>query len=72
MHSSLIGNVKHPHHVYPPLALKYVEALIHKKGGYETKLIDTWFPMQEDGRYLPFYLHNPKVFRQLSRVTGIL
>ncbi len=52
MQSSMIGHVKHPQHVYPPLALKYVEALIHRKGGYETKLIDTWLSMQEDGNLI--------------------
>lgn len=42
MRSQLIKNVKHPHHVYPPLTLKYMEALLRQEGGYEVKLIDTW------------------------------
>ncbi|MBW2056590.1 MAG: radical SAM protein [Deltaproteobacteria bacterium] len=46
MHSPLIGKVKHPHHVYPPLPLKYMEALLRRDGGYEVKLIDSWLPSE--------------------------
>ena len=42
MRSQLIGEVKHPHHVYPPLLLKYIEALIRQAGGYDVQVIDTW------------------------------
>lgn len=49
MHSALIGKVKHPHHVYPPLPLKYMEALLEREGGYEVRLIDSWLPSQTQG-----------------------
>ena len=49
IHSPFVGKVKHPHHVYPPLPLKYVEALLKNEGGYEVKLIDSWLPFQEQG-----------------------
>jgi radical SAM superfamily enzyme YgiQ (UPF0313 family) len=49
IHSPFVGKVKHPHHVYPPLPLKYVEALLKNEGGYEVKLIDSWLPSQEHG-----------------------
>ncbi|MFQ5902329.1 MAG: B12-binding domain-containing radical SAM protein [Candidatus Binatia bacterium] len=37
-----IGNLEHPHHIYPPLTLKYIEALLKAKGGYHVKLWDCW------------------------------
>jgi anaerobic magnesium-protoporphyrin IX monomethyl ester cyclase len=52
MRSQLIGEVKHPHHVYPPLLLKYIEALLQREGGYEVKLIDTWLSSQPQGELL--------------------
>ena len=52
MRSQLIGEVKHPHHVYPPLLLKYIETLLQQAGGYEVKLIDTWLSGQQQGELL--------------------
>ncbi len=38
----LDGTVAHPRHVYPPLLLKGMEAVVHQGGGHEVRLIDTW------------------------------
>jgi radical SAM superfamily enzyme YgiQ (UPF0313 family) len=39
--SSQIGEVQHPQHIYPPLPLKHIEALL-QKNGYPVRLIDQW------------------------------
>lgn len=51
MHSNQLGEVKHPHHIYPPLLLKYMETLL-KQEGYEVKLIDAWLPLPEQKNIL--------------------
>ncbi|MBE3095729.1 MAG: radical SAM protein [Planctomycetes bacterium] len=43
----LDSTVVHPHHVYPPLLLKLMEAVLRQHGGYEVRLIDAWRSRQD-------------------------
>lgn len=40
--SSKIGKLEHPHHIYPPLTLKYIQALLKGMDGYPVRLWDCW------------------------------
>lgn len=37
-----IGKLEHPYHIYPSLTLKYIEALLKAKEGYQVRLWDCW------------------------------
>lgn len=47
--SDQIGKLDHPNHIYPPLPLKYIEALLKAKEGYQVRLWDCWTDPQPLG-----------------------
>jgi radical SAM superfamily enzyme YgiQ (UPF0313 family) len=51
-HTDQVASIEHPHHIYPPLPLKYMEALLKREGGFQVKLWDYWTDPQPPSEFL--------------------